>query len=58
MILLVFLQIALMAIALWDLIKRDEVAHLPRFVWGVVIVILNFIGPISYLLLGRARREG
>jgi hypothetical protein len=52
---LVFLELSLMIFALVDLIRRDEnqVRHLPKWGWGVVIVTVNLIGPIVYLLIGR-----
>ena len=51
------LQFLLIIVALWDLLSRREVRRLPKLVWVVVIVVLNFIGPISYLVLGRGRKE-
>lgn len=52
---LVFLELSLMIFALVDLLRRDEsqLRHLPKWGWGVVIVVVNLIGPIVYLLIGR-----
>jgi hypothetical protein len=52
---LVFLELSLMIFALVDLLRRDEsqLRHLPKWAWGVVIVVVNLIGPIVYLLIGR-----
>ncbi len=49
------LQLGLMAFTLIDLIKRDEseLRHLPKAAWAVIIIVVNFIGPVAYLLLGR-----
>ncbi len=49
------LQLGLMAFTLIDLIKRDEseLRHLPKLAWAVIIIVVNFIGPVAYLLLGR-----
>ena len=47
------IEIGLLVIALVDLIRRDQVRHLPKWAWAVIIIIINFIGPIAYLLLGR-----
>jgi hypothetical protein len=47
------IEIGLLVIALVDLIRRDQVRHLPKWAWAVIIIIINFLGPIAYLLLGR-----
>jgi len=50
---LVLLQIALMVIALVDLVRRKRVKGDSKILWVVLIVFINIIGPIVYLLLGR-----
>ena len=50
---LIIIEIALLVIALIDLIRRENVRYFPKWVWGLIILILNFIGPIAYLILGR-----
>ena len=45
-------QIALIVIALWDLWKR-EATRGPKWLWVLVILLVNFIGPIIYLVVGR-----
>jgi hypothetical protein len=45
-------QIALIVIALWDLWKR-EATRGPKWLWVLVILLINFIGPIIYLVVGR-----
>ena len=50
---LVLLQIALMVIALADLVRRKRVKGDSKILWVVLIVFINIIGPIIYLLLGR-----
>jgi len=50
---LVLLQIALMVIALVDLVRRKRVKGDSKILWVVLIVFINIIGPIIYLLLGR-----
>ena len=45
-------QIALIVIALWDLWKR-EATRGPKWLWVLVILMVNFIGPIIYLVVGR-----
>jgi len=46
------IQIALMVIALVDVIRRERVRG-NKVVWIVIIVLINVIGPIVYLLFGR-----
>jgi hypothetical protein len=50
---LVVIQIALMVVALLDLLNRKRVKGGSKLVWGLVIVLVNTIGPIVYLLAGR-----
>ena len=50
---LVIIQLGLMAFALWDLVKRERVKGGNKLVWGIVIVVVNLIGPILYLIIGR-----
>lgn len=50
---LMIVQIALMVIALVDLIRRERVRGGNKVVWGLIIVLINMIGPIVYLLAGR-----
>ena len=45
-------QLALMIAALLDLAKR-EATRGPKWVWVVVIVCVNFVGPVIYFVLGR-----
>ena len=46
------LQIALIVIALVDLVRREQTRG-PKWVWVLVILFFNIIGPIVYLLFGR-----
>ena len=48
------IQVGLMLFALYDLWRRREVRYLPKYLWAVIVVIFNFAGPLSYLLLCRA----
>jgi hypothetical protein len=47
------LQLVLMIVALWDLIKREHTRG-PKVLWVLVILFFNFIGPIIYLVVGRS----
>jgi hypothetical protein len=42
-----------MAFALWDWAHRQRFRYLTRWVWLVIIVLVNIVGPLGYLLLGR-----
>lgn len=46
------IQLGLLVIALVDLIKRERTRG-PKWVWALVIVLFNILGPIAYLLFGR-----
>ncbi len=50
---LFIIQVALMVIALVDLVKRERVRGGNKVVWVLVIILVNIIGPIVYLLAGR-----
>ena len=50
---LVVIELTLLLIAIVDLIRREQVRYFPKWVWAVIIVLLNFIGPIAYLIVGR-----
>ena len=46
------IQLALIVFALADLLRRENIRG-PKWVWVLVILFVNFIGPIIYFLLGR-----
>ena len=46
------LQLALMVFALVDLIRREKTRG-PKWLWAIVIVLGEILGPIIYLLFGR-----
>lgn len=50
---LLIIQLALLAVAVIDLIRRDNVRYLPKWAWAVIIFLISWIGPISYLIIGR-----
>ena len=50
---LILVEIGLMAFALYDLVKRKRVKGGNKWVWGVIIVVVNLIGPILYFVIGR-----
>jgi hypothetical protein len=50
---LVIVELILLAVALIDLIRREQVKYFPKWLWAIIILLLNFIGPIIYLVIGR-----
>ncbi|MCA9973788.1 MAG: PLDc_N domain-containing protein [Anaerolineales bacterium] len=46
------IQLALLAVALFDLARRP-VTRGPKWVWALVIVFVNIIGPILYFVFAR-----
>ena len=50
---LVVIQLVLIGIALRDLVRRKRVKGGNKRVWGLVIVFIQYIGPILYLIIGR-----
>ncbi|TFE01422.1 PLD nuclease N-terminal domain-containing protein [Jeotgalibacillus salarius] len=49
---LAFINVILAVIALVDLFKRPSVNG-PKWVWALVIIVINLIGPILYFVFGR-----
>ena len=49
---IILLQLVLLVVALIDLARRERTRG-PKWVWVLVIVFINVIGPILYLVLGR-----
>ena len=48
----ILLQIALMVVALVDLVRRERTRG-PKWAWALVILFVNLIGPVVYLFFGR-----
>lgn len=49
---IILIQFGLMVAALVDLVKRPKTRG-PKWIWFVVIVFINLIGPIIYFVVGR-----
>jgi hypothetical protein len=48
------LQLGLLIFALIDLIRRPAGGvNGPKWLWIIMIVVINIIGPIAYFLIGR-----
>lgn len=50
--LLVF-QFLLFLWAIIDLIRRKQTKSLPKWAWFLIVIFVNFFGPIIYLIFGR-----
>ena len=50
---LLVIQLILIGIALRDLVRRKRVKGGNKLLWGLVIVFIQYIGPILYLIIGR-----
>jgi hypothetical protein len=48
------LSVLLMTIALIDCI-RSEQANGPKWLWILIIIFINIIGPVLYFVFGRGR---
>lgn len=49
---IIFLQLVLMVVALMDLV-RIPATNGPKWLWALIIVFGNIIGPIVYFIVGR-----
>jgi len=55
---LIVLQFVLIFIALRDLVRPERrVRGVSKLAWGIVIVLLELIGPLVYFAIGRDERE-
>lgn len=50
---ILLIQVGLMIFALWDWTHRQQYRYLGRWAWLAVIVLVNILGPLAYLLVGR-----
>ena len=50
---LILLELALLAVALFDLYRRPKVTGGNKVIWLLVILFIGTIGPIVYLIFGR-----
>jgi hypothetical protein len=49
---IIIIQLALIVVAIIDLSKR-ETTRGPKMMWLFIIILVNFIGPILYFVIGR-----
>lgn len=50
---ILIIDLGLIAVALWDLYKRERVKGGNKWVWLAVILLISTFGPIIYLAVGR-----
>jgi len=48
----ILIQFGLMIVALVDVLRREHTRG-PKWVWILVIVLVNYMGPIIYFVIGR-----
>jgi len=48
----ILIELGLMIFALTDLIRRERTKG-PKWMWAILIVLVQIIGPVVYLLAGR-----
>jgi len=48
----VLIELGLLVFALTDLIRRERTKG-PKWMWGLIVVLVGIIGPVIYLLAGR-----
>lgn len=51
---LVLVQLILMVFCL-VVLKRDQVNYLPKWLWAIIIVLGELLGPIIFLIFGRKK---
>lgn len=49
---LFLVQLGLMIAGILDLVKREKTKG-PKWMWVIIIVFVNLIGPIIYFVIGR-----
>ncbi|MBU8878783.1 PLD nuclease N-terminal domain-containing protein [Bacillus sp. FJAT-29790] len=49
---IIIIQLILMIVAVVDLI-RIEKTNGPKWIWALIILFINLIGPILYFVIGR-----
>ena len=49
---IILLQLGLMIFALVDLVRREKTKG-PKWLWALIIVFVNLVGPILYFIIGR-----
>jgi len=50
---IILIDLVLKVAALIDLFRREQVTGGKKWLWALIILALNYFGPIIYLVLGR-----
>jgi len=50
---LALVDLGLKVFAIYDLIKTDRVSSDRKWLWAVIILVINLFGPLLYFLIGR-----
>ena len=50
---LVILQLTLLTAGLLDIRRRSQLRWFPKWVWVLIIIFVNLIGPVIYFSLAR-----
>lgn len=51
---LIIIQLLLMIFCLYRL-SKDKVKYLPKWLWALIIIFGELLGPIIYLIIGREK---
>ena len=49
---IILIELGLLVFALVDLLRRERTKG-PKWLWAVLIIFIQIIGPVVYLLVGR-----
>jgi hypothetical protein len=49
---IVLIELGLLIFALVDLLRRERTKG-PKWLWAVLIIFIQIVGPVIYLLVGR-----
>jgi hypothetical protein len=52
----IIISLALLIIAIVDLVKREYVRGGSKVLWALIIIFIGVIGPVVYILLGRQEK--
>ncbi|MBS4174836.1 PLD nuclease N-terminal domain-containing protein [Bacillus sp. FJAT-49736] len=52
---IVVIQVLLMVIALVDIIRIDRTKG-PKWLWALIVIFINLLGPILYFVIGRKQK--
>jgi len=50
---LALINVSLIIWCLTDWFKREKFKYLPKLAWLFIVLFIQFIGPVTYLTLGR-----